>query len=42
MTEQHRFGTAVNPITCHAWNKDRTRKYYTNLTIYLRSLLIIT
>ncbi|KAJ8950959.1 hypothetical protein NQ317_017570 [Molorchus minor] len=25
MTEQHRFGNTVNPITCHAWNKDRTQ-----------------
>lgn len=27
MTEQHRFNNLVNPITCHAWNKDKTRKY---------------
>jgi len=25
MAEQHRFGTQINPITCHAWNKDRTQ-----------------
>jgi hypothetical protein len=24
MAEIHSFG--VNPITCHAWNRDRTRK----------------
>jgi hypothetical protein len=24
MAERHSFG--VNPITCHAWNRDRTRK----------------
>nr|CAH7723567.1 unnamed protein product [Callosobruchus chinensis] len=24
MTEQHRFGNIVNPITCHAWNADKT------------------
>ncbi|CAH0545970.1 unnamed protein product [Brassicogethes aeneus] len=25
MTEQHRFGGSVNPITCHAWNGDRSQ-----------------
>jgi len=25
MTEQHRFGNVISPITCHAWNKDRTQ-----------------
>ncbi|CAH1178938.1 unnamed protein product [Phaedon cochleariae] len=25
MTEIHRFGNIVSPITCHAWNKDRTQ-----------------
>ncbi|CAG9860839.1 unnamed protein product [Phyllotreta striolata] len=25
MTEQHRFGNNINPITCHAWNKDKTQ-----------------
>ncbi|XP_017778969.1 PREDICTED: actin-related protein 2/3 complex subunit 1A [Nicrophorus vespilloides] len=25
MAEQHRFGNIVTPITCHAWNKDRTQ-----------------
>lgn len=25
MTEQHRFGTTIAPITCHAWNKNKTQ-----------------
>ncbi|KAF5292909.1 hypothetical protein FQR65_LT11161 [Abscondita terminalis] len=25
MTEQHRFGNIIAPITCHAWNKDRSQ-----------------
>ncbi|XP_057658263.1 actin-related protein 2/3 complex subunit 1A [Diorhabda carinulata] len=25
MTEQHRFGNIIAPITCHAWNKDKTQ-----------------
>ncbi|XP_045461757.1 actin-related protein 2/3 complex subunit 1A-A [Harmonia axyridis] len=25
MTEQHRFGTTVAPITCHAWNKQKNQ-----------------
>ncbi|XP_018335466.1 actin-related protein 2/3 complex subunit 1A [Agrilus planipennis] len=25
MTEQHRFGNISTPITCHAWNKNRTK-----------------
>ncbi|XP_065160419.1 actin-related protein 2/3 complex subunit 1A-A [Atheta coriaria] len=24
MAEQHRFGNVICPITCHAWNKDRS------------------
>lgn len=24
--EKHRFPNLPGPITCHAWNKDRTRK----------------
>jgi hypothetical protein len=27
MTEKIFFGDNVSPITCHAWNKDRSRKY---------------
>lgn len=26
MTDCHKFGTS-SPITCHAWNKDRSRKF---------------
>ncbi|KAF5272686.1 hypothetical protein FQA39_LY07713 [Lamprigera yunnana] len=25
MTEQHRFGNIIAPITCHAWNRDRNQ-----------------
>jgi actin related protein 2/3 complex subunit 1A/1B len=25
MAEQHRFGNVISPITCHAWNKDKTQ-----------------
>lgn len=25
MAEQHRFGNVICPITCHAWNKDKTQ-----------------
>lgn len=27
MAEQYRFANIVGPITCHAWNKDKTGKY---------------
>jgi len=33
MAERHSFG--VNPITCHAWNRDRTRKWYQGLACAL-------
>lgn len=26
MTESHTFNGNLNAITCHAWNKDRSRK----------------
>lgn len=26
MTEKITFNGNISPITCHAWNKDRTRK----------------
>lgn len=26
MTEKITFGGNISPITCHAWNKDKTRK----------------
>lgn len=25
MTEKYFFGGTVNPISCHAWNKDRSQ-----------------
>lgn len=28
MTERHTFSDSLTPITCHAWNKDRTRMLY--------------
>lgn len=28
MTERFTFNGNVSPITCHAWNKDRSREYF--------------
>lgn len=28
MSQTLTFGDSVAPVTCHAWNKDRTRKYF--------------
>lgn len=27
MSERYTFGGSLASITCHAWNKDRSRKY---------------
>ena len=32
MAKPYRFG--VEPITCHAWNKDQTRVYYYSTHIF--------
>lgn len=34
MVEKHRFPNLSGPVTCHAWNKDRTRKFL-SLFIYI-------
>lgn len=33
MAETFRFGNSLTPVTCHAWNSDRTRKYHFQLVI---------
>lgn len=34
MSQTLTFGDSCAPITCHAWNKERNRKYLVEVTDY--------
>jgi actin related protein 2/3 complex subunit 1A/1B len=39
MPQTHSFG--IDPITCHAWNKDRTRELFCNSSISFPEFLLV-